>query len=280
MVMRKNRNQGFLGFVRSKAAILRMRSVMGRHVKGLHKEMQVRVKIVPESGLLHEMSRYKKRKKKDLKGDALAKSILGEKPFIVGKNLESHKKFGLDMIRKMGQMFNVTIIKAEGRVKDSESLRKKLMKNTTFHRMLTAQTKERQIQLMQELQKEWIGLRVVVPTERELRKLTDILRQMKVEYTDKKSGNKVSFGEFDLKDYVSEPRKDGLILGEDPKDEYRGIHIFTNGLTGAPMEIQIWTADMEKNVAKLREKYATKYGATYWKSPEFRRMKKSLGDSR
>ena len=58
------------------------------------------------------------------------------------------------------------------------------------------------------------------------------------------------------------------------------MHVFTYGLTGAPMEIQIWTADMEQNVNKLAEKYGTKYGNNYWKSPEFRRMKKALGDVR
>jgi hypothetical protein len=105
-----------------------------------------------------------------------------------------------------------------------------------------------------------IGLRVVVAGDGQLQRLLSALLPKAIH----------------LKDYVADPRRDGQFLGGDASDVYRGYHLFTRQLTGVPLEIQMFTAEMRRAGIRLKRKY----GSQYWKSLSFRRRRMRAGDLR
>lgn len=78
-----------------------------------------------------------------------------------------------------------------------------------------------------------------------------------------------------IKDYVNKPRKDGIILGDDPKLCYRAYHIYTKNYFNKPIEIQLMT----KKMIKMNNYLMTKYGP-YWKQKYFKKKRLDLGDNR
>lgn len=135
-----------------------------------------------------------------------------------------------------------------GRIKDAGMLAGKISRCQTEQDKLTTQYEE-------------LGFRIVLPTQ--------------------------SFEEFDFlqlffsshsdfeKDYIENPRRDGLILGDDPNLCYRAFHIYTKYYYNKPIEIQLMTQDMVNECHYL----TTKYGA-YWKQKDFKEKRIATGDER
>ncbi len=144
---------------------------------------------------------------------------------------------------------NIIPVKLLGRVKTQQSMELKLEKITKIAPDNTTYP-------------DTIGMRVIVQTDKELDTLYHHL--LKTQH--------ILF----VKDYVNNPRKDGLILNTDPGDIYQSYHVFTDTLNGVPTEIQLRTIAMEENRLRL----AQKYGDEYWKTDEFRKNKYLLGDKR
>ena len=282
--MRKKKRFGFIerpiNYLKSRAAIKRVGKRFRVNIQSLPRSRKIKLKISMKGKLFKFLRVNKLLSKSRWPNKHLYAMITGQRVVIGGRTPDSHCRLGITMIKGISGALNVPITSIEGRIKDSESLRKKLMTDKTFRRLLQTKDSEHKRALEESLQGEWIGIRIIVESEADLRKLSEAVKQFEIEYSDPATNQKGLMGLDNTKDYVEKPRKDGLILGEDPNDEYRALHLFTHGLTGAPMEIQFWTTDMKKNVQHLNEKYGKKYGEKYWKSPEFRRGKKSIRDSR
>ena len=133
-----------------------------------------------------------------------------------------------------------------GRIKDAGMLEGKKSRCTTEHDFLTVQYEE-------------LGFRIVINDENSYAKVKLALEK-NADFT---------------KDYVSEPRKDGIILGVDPKLCYRAFHVYTKEYFEKPIEIQVMTKDMlEMN------NYLTKKYGPYWKQEDFKKKRVELGDNR
>ena len=282
--MHKKKRFGFIeqpiNYLKSRAAIKRGGNRFRVNIQSLPRSRKIKLKISVKGKLFKFLRVNKLLSKSRWPNKHLYAMITGQQVVIGGRTPNSHCRLGITMIKGISGALNVPITSIEGRIKDSESLRKKLMTDKTFRRLLQTKDSERKRALEDSLQGEWIGIRIIVESEADLRKLSEAVKQFEIEYSDPATNQKGLMGLDNTKDYVEKPRKDGLILGEDPNDEYRALHLFTHGLTGAPMEIQFWTTDMKKNVQHLNDKYGKKYGEKYWKSPEFRRGKKAIRDSR
>jgi len=262
-------------YLRSRSAAKKMRQEFGQNLKSMP-HRKVRVKIVPEKSILGILHRPKRMHAQSTSARRVRRIITGEQPIVGGRTPESHCRTGSGIIRGLGNLLQIKHMKISGRVKDVQSLRKKLVSDIFFQTFLNTETASMKEDLKKEFNNEWIGIRVVVPTKRDLEKLANAIRQLSVEYKDSKTGKKVLVGFSSEKNYIKNPRQDGVILGKDPKDTYRALHVFTYGLTGAPMEVQLWTTEMERNTQRL----AKKYGKKYWKKESFRKGKRKLGDYR
>jgi len=78
-----------------------------------------------------------------------------------------------------------------------------------------------------------------------------------------------------IKNYIDNPRKDGLILGDNPNLSYQAFHIYTQRFENKKIEIQLMTEDMLKTCNYL----TSKYGA-YWKQKDFKEKRIATGDER
>lgn len=168
-----------------------------------------------------------------------------------GKTPSNHLEIAKKVIKKLCAKLRVSHVRITGRVKSQARCREKMaaMPSGT----MGAPTGKCPAMDM-------IGLRVVVKSDNDLTRLLHDLKR----------------GATAIKDYVNNPRRDGEILGRDADDVYRAYHLFTDRITGVPMELQLFTIDMRQAGIQLKRKY----GKDYWKSDAFRRKRVELGDLR
>lgn len=280
--MRKNK-QGFfsqpLKYMLSHAKANSLKRSFSAKLKGLPNDRRVTIRISqdPEfKELLNKMSKSNSA----WRHKHIAKIVQGVVNVKGGRTPESQCRMGTTIIRDIAGAIGANVKTVEGRVKNVESLRKKLISDQMWIQAISMRKSNTRKVLEKFLHNEWIGIRVIVKEPADMEKLVTVLKNMRVSYHDS-STNRTSYaGLSRVKDYVKSPRQDGQLLGGNPSDVYKGIHIQTFGITGAPMEIIVWTEEMEANVNHLREKYGPAHGETYWKTPEFRAGKKNLGDYR
>ena len=164
-------------------------------------------------------------------------------------SLHGHVSKARQELRALARANRVRVIQITGRAKSRESAIAKLL-----------DTPEASLGRGSLAGMDRVGLRIVVATD------TDLSRMLAA----------MSTLAFHLKDYVAQPRLDGLLLGGDPGDVYRGYHLFTRQLTGIPIEVQLFTLEMRRAGIRLKRKY----GNEYWKSIAFRRRRVKSGDLR
>ncbi len=163
---------------------------------------------------------------------------------------EQQLKTGILELKKIFFELQIKPIKLIGRVKDKKSVRSKSM---SMHKGSIPN----KINLSDS-----IGMRAIFKTDTDLNKAYNgIIKKEHIIY---------------IKDYVNNPRRDGLILKTDPSEVYQSYHIFTDSLNGTLTEVQLRTLKMEKHRLRLKNKY----GDGYWKTKEFRKLKYMLGDKR
>ncbi len=176
-------------------------------------------------------------------------SVMGSKSVL---ELEQHLAESAEELKAILIDLEVSPVKLLTRVKSEGSIRAKLT-NTPLNSL---HGEKGDLKSMDQL-----GIRIIVETDNELE---NVFRTLS-----KREKTKV-------KDYVNNPRKDGLILQTNPKEIYQSYHVFTAFSNKVPIEIQLRTVEMESNRLALKHKY----GEGYWKTPAFRRRKAELGDKR
>ena len=133
-----------------------------------------------------------------------------------------------------------------GRIKDAGMLAGKISRCQSNQDLLTTQYEE-------------IGFRIVVPDDEKLWSLRSIIED----------------GSDFIKDYIINPRKDGIILGDDPRLCYRALHIYTKKFFKKKIEIQLMTQEMLNECHFLTDKYGP-----YWKQKDFKEKRIAMGDDR
>ena len=135
-----------------------------------------------------------------------------------------------------------------GRIKDAGMLAGKISRCQTEQDKLTTQYEE-------------LGFRIVLPIH-----TYEEFDSLQIFFS--------AHSDFE-KDYIENPRRDGLILGDDPKLCYRAFHIYTKYYFNKPIEIQLMTQDMVDECHYLTKKYGA-----YWKQKDFKEKRIQIGDER
>ncbi|MBT4192678.1 MAG: hypothetical protein HOE11_05195 [Candidatus Diapherotrites archaeon] len=141
------------------------------------------------------------------------------------------------------QKHNITEFKLVGRIKDEASLKGKQSRCRTKLDFLTVEYED-------------IGFRIIVNKEKDLKILANELTQ------------KSDF----IKDYLSHPRPDGLLVGDNPNILYRVFHIYTQQFENKQIGIQLLTTQMVNDNTKLK-----KIHGEFWKTPTYEKKQADLG---
>jgi (p)ppGpp synthase/HD superfamily hydrolase len=165
----------------------------------------------------------------------------------IEENEELFKKI-FDQILKLIHDNEIHDFELCGRIKDAGMLAGKISRCQTEQDLLTTKYEE-------------LGFRI-------------ILQSNSMQDFDILKGALSLYADF-TKDYVTSPRQDGLILGDDPKLCYRAFHTYTKYYSNKPIEIQIMTQKMLDGCNYLTKKYGP-----YWKQKDFKEKRLSIGDER
>lgn len=152
----------------------------------------------------------------------------------------------LDKIKGVIKSQNVRDFELSGRIKDAGMLEEKIARVKTEQDAKTIKYEE-------------LGFRIVLKDYLDFTLMRDYF---------------VSIADF-VKDYVSEPRRDGLILGINREICYHAFHIYTSRFVEKPVEVQILTASWNNKNLVLTQRFGS-----YWKTKEFKERRVFLGDLR